>query len=415
MTDFFMSAYKNKKGRLVAFAQNAALVVAAVLIALLCIEIAMRLTGFSNQRVVLNQAMMLDPHCGFRLRPGASLPEVPGVMPAVSINEHGHRDKNYPLKNDHSLRILALGDSFAYGRVAYEYNFLTLLEERLDEAFADETIEILNSGVPAYQPVNELAYLKAYGFNFEPDAVIFCLYVGNDLRNNDLAPTDIHPETPVSDLKTAAPVISFEYWLSHSEVYWMVRNLLMRRSMLSEIESRLPDFSTRTLQDPKRIEPDFWMMSEEQYKRNVEHQMRNHVTPEHWSDWDRKNIEATIAVTMQMNEACEEKGVDFAVVLIPSEVQVDDDVSQVLYEVIDGKIDRNAISLMEPQAALFTRLAQQGVNVIDLLPAFQEKGNDQRLYLLRDTHWNEDGNALAAEVLFEPLKAWAEAKLAQTN
>ncbi|MDP8245915.1 MAG: hypothetical protein P9L94_17670 [Candidatus Hinthialibacter antarcticus] len=403
------------KKRLLRAAQNAALVFASVLFALVCIELGVRLVGVSYHNVVLNQAMMLDPVCGFRLKPNAKLALAPGVFPEVKINTFGHRDQEYPKQNDHSLRILALGDSFAYGRVAYEYNFLTLLEERLDEAFADETIEILNSGVPAYQPVNEFAYLKAYGFRFEPDAVIFCLYVGNDLRNNDLAPTDIHPETPVSDLKTAAPVISFEYWLSHSEVYWMVRNILMRRAMMGEIESRLPEFSSRALDEPNRIEPDFWMMSEDQYKHNIENQMRSYILPQFWSDWDRKNIEATIAVTLKMNEACKEKGIDFAVVLVPSEVQVDDDVSQVLYEVIEGKIDRNAISLMEPQAALFTRLAQQGVNVIDLLPAFQEKGKDQRLYLLRDTHWNEDGNALAAEVLFEPLEAWAAAKLAQDN
>lgn len=189
----------------------------------------------------------------------------------------------------------------------------------------------------------------------------------------------------------------------------------MRRSMMDEIELRLPEYSKRKLDDPNRIEPDFWLMSEEQYKRNIEHQMRNYIKPEFWSDWDRKNVESTINVTLQMRDFCNEKNMDFAVVLIPSEVQVDDEVSETLYEVIEGKIDREAISLQEPQVTLMKRLVENGVNVIDLLPVFQEKGETQRLYLLRDTHWNEEGNALAAEILYDPLKEWASAKLAQSD
>ena len=50
-------------------------------------------------------------------------------------------------------------------------------------------------------------------------------------------------------------------------------------------------------------------------------------------------------------------------------------------------------------------LERRGIAVIDLLPALAAAERDGRTYATRDSHWNERGNAVAAEVLAQMLEA----------
>jgi cell volume regulation protein A len=55
--------------------------------------------------------------------------------------------------------------------------------------------------------------------------------------------------------------------------------------------------------------------------------------------------------------------------------------------------------------AIAAALSAQGVEVLDLLPAFAEAGQQTRLYKPRDTHWNLAGNRLAATVIAPAVRA----------
>lgn len=46
---------------------------------------------------------------------------------------------------------------------------------------------------------------------------------------------------------------------------------------------------------------------------------------------------------------------------------------------------------------------QNHIHCLDLLAQFQEQGKSPPLYILRDTHWIEAGNRLAAEAIFKYL------------
>ena len=75
-------------------------------------------------------------------------------------------------------RIMALGDSFLYGMVAYPQNVLTLLEASLRRDCGDT--EIMNFGIPAtgvweYRLVHKLAAPR-----YNPDVVVVHFYMGND-------------------------------------------------------------------------------------------------------------------------------------------------------------------------------------------------------------------------------------------
>ena len=42
--------------------------------------------------------------------------------------------------------------------------------------------------------------------------------------------------------------------------------------------------------------------------------------------------------------------------------------------------------------------------IVDLLDIFQRTAEFKRLYLVRSTHWNEDGNALAGKITADFIK-----------
>ena len=58
--------------------------------------------------------------------------------------------------------------------------------------------------------------------------------------------------------------------------------------------------------------------------------------------------------------------------------------------------------LARPQNFLMNDCARDDIQCLDFLPIF--KAHPESLYLLRDTHYNDRGNRLAATVIFEKLQ-----------
>jgi hypothetical protein len=55
-------------------------------------------------------------------------------------------------KEPGTFRVLGLGDSFAFGVVAYAFNYLTVIEEKLKSS--DMAFELINMGIPLSAPEN---------------------------------------------------------------------------------------------------------------------------------------------------------------------------------------------------------------------------------------------------------------------
>ena len=78
------------------------------------------------------------------------------------------------------------------------------------------------------------------------------------------------------------------------------------------------------------------------------------------------------------------------------------------------ELDKNAYDLRLIQDLVTDYLRSQDIPVIDLLDGFLEHAKEQSLYLPRDTHWNEAGNARAADMLFSALLPQIEASFEPT-
>jgi lysophospholipase L1-like esterase len=49
-------------------------------------------------------------------------------------------------------------------------------------------------------------------------------------------------------------------------------------------------------------------------------------------------------------------------------------------------------------------LEKNHINCLDMLPEFKNQGRSTALYRVNDTHWNEAGNKLAAEMILSFLR-----------
>lgn len=115
----------------------------------------------------------------YELRPGL---QVSFLGRAVSTNAEGFRDRDYDAEKPPGVaRIVGLGDSVMFGwGVGDGEDYLAVLEAKLEAESLGARFEVLNTAVPGYNGVMELATLKEKGLRYRPDLVIvgFC---GNDM------------------------------------------------------------------------------------------------------------------------------------------------------------------------------------------------------------------------------------------
>lgn len=115
---------------------------------------------------------------GFRLAPGIALRmKGPEYDVEVATNSLGMRDDEPGAKD--RPRVLLLGDSFAMGYgVERGQLFADLLEAQL-------RVDVVNAGTGGYEIVQQPRVLAEYGPRLKPDLVVYALYLGNDLAQND--------------------------------------------------------------------------------------------------------------------------------------------------------------------------------------------------------------------------------------
>ena len=110
-----------------------------------------------------------DRDLGFRVRAHAH-----------GTNRFGFNDRDYMLdKPDGTFRILIVSDSFGWagGR---DGNYTEILERLLVEHYGEGRIEVINSGYPMTDTGEQLAMLRKFGLQYDPDLVILGFFVGND-------------------------------------------------------------------------------------------------------------------------------------------------------------------------------------------------------------------------------------------
>ncbi len=299
----------------------------------------------------------------FRAQPGSNYYDFP-------INTNGFHDVEIPERDQNTYRIVALGDSFAFGVVPYEHNYLTLLENQLNRP--NRPVEVINMGIPRTAPMDYLALLVAEGLELEPDMVLLSFYIGNDFMETHRA------------LNKGRRVHQRSYVLA-----------LLRFALLIRPEAEGDVHGRRTYRDD---DPTFSKKSHLEILAG-----RAKVYLVGWEPGP-KALNAVLEAMEEIARICDRRNIDLAVVLIPEETQLDKDLQSDLETTY--KLYRDGImDYLQPNRVLAARLGERGIYFIDLYPRFEAAAASTVLYKPRDTHWNIAGNRLASEMIAGSLSA----------
>jgi hypothetical protein len=101
----------------------------------------------------------------------------------------------------------------------------------------------------------------------------------------------------------------------------------------------------------------------------------------------------------QIQTICNEQNIDFIVVIIPDELQLNQDLQREVRDKFYPNIDTQKWDITFPNRSLANRLDKLGIYNLDLYEHFAQNASSRRLYKPRDSHWNIEGNRLAADLI----------------
>ena len=89
-----------------------------------------------------------------------------------TLNSGGFKDVEFQQqKSSNTTRIVGIGDSFVFSVVPYQYNFLTLLEDKLNTA-SHRHFEVLNMGIPRTGPREYHSVFVKEALQLKPDVAL---------------------------------------------------------------------------------------------------------------------------------------------------------------------------------------------------------------------------------------------------
>ena len=332
-----------------------------------------------NDTVFHSSFVIYDREMGFRVRPYVR-----------NSNRFGFNDRDYPLEPaPGSYRIAVLGDSFnwAGGRT---WNYTRLLEKQLSERSSDPRIEVINTGYPATHTGEQLLLLKRFVLQYNPNLLLLGFFAGNDFLNA----TPWRRRIAFGGATTDIDLRKGREW-----VLWNQPLLFRSRAILGIHRLAL------AYQNTGKGRKGFLQMSRQRYLRLEFGRMK--FANLNRRDEFRVHQDLIFRSLTQMRAACKSRGIEFIVMAFPDEFQVDPSLRKAVWHHYDEnpsnyKIDR-------AQRLLEEFCAREKIEFWDLLPAFQEAHQTgQKLYLPNNSHWNEEGNRLAARELFSKMATWLE-------
>jgi SGNH hydrolase-like domain, acetyltransferase AlgX len=284
------------------------------------------------------------------------------------LNSLGFKDLEYSQeKPDDVFRIISIGDSFVYGVVPYEYNFLTILDTKLNET---GSFEVINMGIPGIGPREYLSVCANEGIKFDPDLVLVCFFIGNDIIEGY--------ETREKTVDKLSYTVAFTKFLYNLKKFYTGK--IIHGSTVYNDEN--PTFTTEKYISIEKQRSVIFLKENHKYLDQV--------------------LSENIHYLKKINTLCRHSGCRMCVVIIPDEIQL----NPVLQTDTIQAMNRSEIEFdfHKPTAALMKMLSDEAIPALDLLPYFASDIVTENLFKPRDSHWNIAGNAFAAEILFTELK-----------
>jgi|GEM_PF-408493 len=377
-----------------------------------------------NDVVFRKSLYMYDPDLGYRARPYARWGD-------NITNEFGFNDRDYPhQKKPGAYRILFVGDSFSWAG-GLKGNYTALLEQKFEAEFGDSRVEVINTGYDATHTGEQLKALKKFGLQYNPDLVVLAFFVGNDFY--DAVPwrrrINVGGSQVDLDTRTDTEITLFGQLVVplQSRLYLFLRDQWATYQYLQtqRQNTQLADNQPETLAGQPKAEStqapaaEMFTYTEDnisEYYSELELyriQIFNEVLANSVAaDQFKLREDFVFSNLLAMRDLLEEKEIDFIVAAYPDNLQIEESLRQVIFNKYD--LDPAHFQFDRPQNLLREFCQEQQIEFYDLRPAFQAKQQEgQRPYLINDSHWNELGNQVAAQYLFETLLPKAQTFLGE--
>lgn len=322
------------------------------LISLFLAELALRLYNHINP----NYIFYSDSYNRFRGKPFAKDYN-------FRLNSKGFKDLEFKKDKANAYRIIGLGDSFAYGVVPYEFNYLTILENHLNQK--DKPVEVLNMGIPGIGPEDYLALLVNEGLTLDPDLVIVSFFVGNDFQEG-------------SEQSEKRKLYTYSYVASLIKYIFTIRPIFK-----DQIDDQEPVYNDN---GPIFDYNSFLIM---ETSRSLIYMKKSREVFSKWLDDSLNHLK-------QINNICKENNIKLLVLIIPDEAQINPTLQSDIIKFVSAD---NEWDFYHPSKILANRLLALNISHLDLYEDFLNGSKKKRLYKPNDSHWNIAGNALAAELL----------------
>jgi hypothetical protein len=322
-----------------------------------------------------------DPPGRYRLAPGyrGTISNRAEFSIAVRINQHGLRGPDTPPPAADQLRILTIGDSFAFGvGVAEDETFVARLAALL--AADDGQAVPLNAGVPAFGVPDAVGWFERHGRELGADIVVLAIFLGNDLVD---ASPDREEILVVDGLLTPAESPrGLRAWLfRHSELYAAAKAIL-EKPALRPLRARLglgEPWTVRILRQELAV-----------YAQGAQQQFA-------------LAVEVTEVSLAKLAELADRDGFELVALLVPSELQVDPERWRAALSVLGAEADDYDLEL--PGRIFRQLLAHHGIAFVDPSRRLaREIGDGRQHYYRLDRHWTPSGHRLAAEELATALR-----------
>jgi hypothetical protein len=328
--------------------------------------------------------------------------EVLGAVPsgAAGFDEWGFRNRHVPESAD----IVTIGDSHTYGNTAtMEESWPYVLQSLSGRS-------VYNMGLGGYGP-NQYSHLLSKAITLKPERILVGLYMGDDFENAFLITYGLDhwarlrtvpaegAEFNIWDTSSPSPSLQkkIRVWLSgHSMTYQLaVHGPLMGRikgALQVRNATRLYDSATSLNLPEKHILEAFLPKN---LLRNLDQEGPN----------VREGMRITFELLREMKKACDENGVRFGVVVIPTKEFVfanyfADNPDIPLHDVI-GKLIANEKLARE---RTFEFLAEAAIDCVDTMPSLRASvGAGIYARAAGDMHPNGNGYRLIGDAAFQTL------------
>ena len=328
-----------------------------------------------------------DPDFGFRVRPGA-----------MDSNSMGFNDSEHPLtKVPGTYRIMILGDS--YNWVGGLKNYTHILQSLFDKEYGPNKVEVLNVGYPMTHTAEELGLFRKQGLQLKPDLLVLGFFCGNDFADGDPHRKRIVVNGTYFDIDSRHEHRLLGYpLLPQSRVIMSLKQIFKTWRSI--------DRSTTADKQASGFTPEVY----------------NQIVGSHLSLFNtrmagegklKENVDYILGALRDMAAVCEQNHIAFRVGILPAEEQVDPKVFN--DAVVTQHLEAEEYDLAQADRWVQGTCDELHVPALDMRQAFANHTKNARLYIPRNTHWNEAGNTLAAELELAWLKPDVDRYFAQSK